>query len=249
MCVLSCLAALTLAQAARAPRLCHLAHICTPHPIPSAPGFSGDASKSICFLAGLLCLQTPCRADRVGLLMPGWWAGWRPLQPRCRSRTPCVWSPGSNPVRSRGTCRRVLCAALTQVWTRGAPVGSGEKVGARQSTAREAVHSQRNGILRPRSLRASPGPAVPPRAHGMEPPGTAHFRLLPPGGEAEGGGSRRGSSSPMPGPRGGAPGGLRRPLLAAVGRAWLTCGVVAPPDGVKAAADHSISSETSDPVD
>ena len=90
-------------------------------------------------------------ADRVGLRMPGWCAGWRPLQPRCGARTPCVWSPGSSPVRSRGDLQvGPVCAALTQVWTWGAPCEAGrrQELGSQQHeklfTARETESCDRS---------------------------------------------------------------------------------------------------------
>lgn len=232
---------LTLAQAARAvPRLLspclHLPR--PPHPIPSAPGFSGDASKSIC--SRVCSARKPGCRGRQGRSPDAWLVGWL--------AAPATQVSVSDPVRvvtrlksreeprgpAGGSC---VCRSHAGV-DAGCPVGSGEKAGARQSTAREAVYSQRNGILRPRSLRRVPAGGPCPA-----PTDGASWNLLtgslPLGGEAEGGGSRRGSSSPMPGPRGGARRDLRRPLLAAVGRAWLTRGAALyPPDGVKA-ADHT----------
>lgn len=135
-----------------------------PAPQTSAKTFPSPSARGSALPANL-----GAGADRVGLWMPGWWAGWRPPQPSCLARTP--WSPGSSPVRSRGDLQAgPVCAA-------GCPVGSGEKAGARQSAAREAVYSQRNGILRPRSLRRLPGRRSLPRAHGWGLPGTCSLAL------------------------------------------------------------------------
>lgn len=167
---------LTLAQAARAvPRLCHLAHICTPHPIPSAPGFSGDASKSIC--SRVCSARKPGCRGRQGRSPDAWLVGWL--------AAPATQVSVSDPVRvvtrlksreeqrgpAGGSC---VCRSHAGV-DAGCPVGSGEKAGARQSTAREAVHSQRNGILRPRSLRRLPGRRSLPRAHGWSLLEPAHW--------------------------------------------------------------------------
>ena len=127
MCVLSRLAA---SAAGSSCRSCSQAPVTM---LTSAPQFpvpqaSADTFPSPSARGSALPENLGAGAGRVGLRMPGWWAGWRPLQSRYRARTPCVWSPGSSPVRSRGDLQAgPVCAALTQVWTRGAPWEAGRR--------------------------------------------------------------------------------------------------------------------------
>lgn len=86
---------------------------------------------------------------------------------------------------------------------------------------------------------ASPGPAVPAPRPRVEPPWDLLTGPLLLGVEDEGRDSRRGSSSAALRPRGGARLGLRRSLLAAVGRAALTRGAAPCPSGGVKAADRT----------
>lgn len=149
MCVLSRLAALTLAQAARAvPRLCHLLTSAPPHPLPVPQASAGDALQ-VHLLMVCSARKPGCRG-RQGRSPDAWLVGWLAAPATQVSvSTLCVWSPGSNPVRSCGDLQAgVLCVPLSRRCGRGClAAGEGRSQGSQQHeklfTARETESCDR----------------------------------------------------------------------------------------------------------